>query len=269
MAAGWINLKAMFLYAADFFVMKPGFLMFIIGLILTLALSRGPIALSSRVTLDLHTMLLGITLATLGYGAIQLGTLGRVFYNFNPRRRRLAQRFTYNRGMFSALGLMLVGGLINASLMVGWIHGGLRLKQVSYPGMFGLAADHPWLPDLCFHTPVPDDQRPSREGPTMTTTAGHPASREEAYGQAGFPSWIAGACGFPAGPSVGPWAIAADLDALDLGCGYHAQLLRSLALHRSAIRASAWTSKSRGRHGPSQVFLFLEDDHRRSPAHPA
>jgi hypothetical protein len=106
---------------------------------LTLALSGGPIHLSPRVSIDLHTMLLGATLATLGYSAIQLGTLARVFYNFNPRRRRrLAERFTYNRGMLAAISLVAVGVVMNFCLLIKWLQGGLRLAQVSYMGLLGL-----------------------------------------------------------------------------------------------------------------------------------
>src|SRR5262249_29159434 len=122
-----------------FFVMRPGWVMFVLGLVLTLVLSRGPIPVSPGVTLDLHTMLLGITLATLGYSAVQLGTLARVFYNFNPRRRRrLAERFTYDRGMIAAFAATAIGVLINAGLLARWFQGGLRLKQISYPGLLGL-----------------------------------------------------------------------------------------------------------------------------------
>ena len=65
--AGWINLKAMFLYAPDFFVMRPGFVMLVLGLALTLSLCAGPVHLTPALTIDLHTMLLGSTFATLGY----------------------------------------------------------------------------------------------------------------------------------------------------------------------------------------------------------
>ena len=137
--AGWINLKAMFLYAPDFFVMKPGWFMLLTGLLLSFSLCRGPVWLSPSVGLDLHSMLLGITMATLGYSAIQLGTLARVFYNFNPRRRkRLAERFTYNRGMLLAISLTLIGTILDSFLLVSWFQGGLRLNQISYPALLGL-----------------------------------------------------------------------------------------------------------------------------------
>jgi glycosyltransferase involved in cell wall biosynthesis len=139
-AAGWLNLKAMFLYAPDFFVMKSGWVMLVLGLILAIALSAGPLTIIPGVLgLDLHTMLLGMTLATLGYSAIQLGTLARVFYNFNPRwRRRLAARFTYDRGMIASFSMATVGILINLVVIVKWIQGGLRLQEVYHPGLLGL-----------------------------------------------------------------------------------------------------------------------------------
>jgi glycosyltransferase involved in cell wall biosynthesis len=138
--AGWLNVKAMFLYAPDSFVMWPGWVMLAVGLILTLLLSFGPLRIIPGVLeFDLHTMLLGLTLATLGYSFIQLGTLTRVFYNFNPRwRRRLAERFTYDRGMVGAGTMVAVGVLINLVLIVHWLRGGLRLPEVYHPGLFGL-----------------------------------------------------------------------------------------------------------------------------------
>jgi len=137
--AGWINLKAMFLYAPDFFVMKPGCVLFVLGLLLSAALSFGPLRLTERVSFDLHMLLLGTTLTTLGYSAIQLGTLARVFYNFDPAWcRQLAEKFTYNRGMFVAAGVFGTGFLINLGLLLAWLRGGLRLEHVYYPGFFGL-----------------------------------------------------------------------------------------------------------------------------------
>ncbi len=136
--AGWINLKVMFLYAPDFFLMKPGWIMFVVGLLLTTSLIGGPYQLSG-IGLDLHSMLLGITLATLGYSAVQFATLAQVFYNFDPkRRRRLAQWLTYNRGVGASATLGLIGLGFNTILLINWIHGGLLLHQISYPTLFGL-----------------------------------------------------------------------------------------------------------------------------------
>src|SRR5207248_10679660 len=63
--AAWINLKAMFVYGADFFLYRPGLIVLALGLLLTLPLSLGPITLG-RITFSLHWMLLGVSLAILG-----------------------------------------------------------------------------------------------------------------------------------------------------------------------------------------------------------
>jgi glycosyltransferase involved in cell wall biosynthesis len=136
--AGWINLKVMFLYAPDFFMWRPGWLLFLLGLLLTTALGAGPVRLLG-VGLDLHSMLLGLTMTTLGYSALQLATLARAFYNFDPARgRRLAQAFTYDRGVIAAGLLTGAGVALNAVLLVHWLRHGLMLSRVSHPGLFGL-----------------------------------------------------------------------------------------------------------------------------------
>ena len=136
--AGWINLKVMFLYAPDFFLMKPGWVMFVLGLLLTISLIGGPFPLFG-IGLDLHSMLLGMTLTTLGYSAVQFATLAQVFYNFDPkRRRRLAGWLTYNRGVGTAVLLTGIGLLLNAVLLIHWIRVGMLLEEISHPALFGL-----------------------------------------------------------------------------------------------------------------------------------
>jgi hypothetical protein len=136
--AGWINLRVMFLYAPDWFVRKPGWMLLGLGLALVLSLCRGPYHVGP-VGFDLHWMLLGITMATLGYSAVQLATLVRTFYNFDPGGiRRLARRFTYNRGVLAGTALTAVGSGLNLTLLLNWFHRGLRLAHVSHPALFGL-----------------------------------------------------------------------------------------------------------------------------------
>ncbi|MCA1684522.1 MAG: glycosyltransferase family 2 protein [Planctomycetia bacterium] len=136
--AGWINLKVMFLYAPDFFLRGPGWLLFLLGIALTGALSRGPLRVSG-VGLDLHSMLLGLTMTTLGYSALQFATLARAFYNFDPgRTRRMARVFSYERGV-AASGLLTAAGVgLNALLLSHWLRHGLLLSQVSHSALFGL-----------------------------------------------------------------------------------------------------------------------------------
>ena len=50
--AGWINLKAMFLYGADFFLLRPGLFLLVLGLLLSLPVSFGPVAARADRALD-------------------------------------------------------------------------------------------------------------------------------------------------------------------------------------------------------------------------
>src|SRR5262249_21761856 len=127
-----------FLYAPDFFLWRPGWLMLALGLVVTTVLSRGPLHVLG-VGLDLHSMLLGLTLTTLGYSAIQFATIARVFYDFDPERsRRLARAFTYDRGMIVSGLLVAAGCASNGILLFRWLAQGLRLSHVSYAGLYGL-----------------------------------------------------------------------------------------------------------------------------------
>jgi glycosyltransferase involved in cell wall biosynthesis len=115
--AAWINLRAMFVYGAAFFLYRPGFVLTAIGVALTLPLSFGPVRVGS-VLFSLHWMLLGLTLATLGLQCIYLGILAQIFFDYTGETtRRWFALFPYTRtvlvaaAMF-ALGLVLTGWLL-------------------------------------------------------------------------------------------------------------------------------------------------------------
>lgn len=136
--AGWINLKAMFLNAPEFFLFRPGCLLFCLGFLLTFITAFGPVTIGP-VTLSLHWMLVGLTLATVGSGALQLGILARVRHNFDPRFTSLARRvLTYDRGTLGGLAMFLVGTGFAAIAMAAYLMGGFKLHNVQYTSVFGL-----------------------------------------------------------------------------------------------------------------------------------
>lgn len=108
--AAWINLRAMFVYGADFFLFKPGLVLLTIGSLLTLPLSFGPVTLGP-ITFSLHWMLLGVSLALLGLQCVYMGILAQVFFDYSGDvKRKWFQRFRYTRavalsGVLFALGL--------------------------------------------------------------------------------------------------------------------------------------------------------------------
>jgi glycosyltransferase involved in cell wall biosynthesis len=136
--AGWINLRIMFLYGADFFLLLPGLIVFILGFALTLSLVGGEYSIGP-IYFNLHWMLLGLTLATVGYVALQLGIISRIYNNFeNSFTERVEKLITYDRGVISGFILFAAGLLLNLHLMIVWLGSGLRLQSIYFPGVAGL-----------------------------------------------------------------------------------------------------------------------------------
>ncbi len=136
--AGWINLRIMLLYGADFFLLTPGFLLFIFGFLFTTSLVGGEYSIG-EVYFNLHWMLLGLTLTTLGYSAIQLGVISRIYNHFDHVITDSIKRMvTYDRGVITGMALFACGLLLNVNLTILYIREGLRLANIYYPGVFGL-----------------------------------------------------------------------------------------------------------------------------------
>ena len=136
--AGWLNLKVTLVYTPDSFLLKPGMLLTLLGVLLSLALARGPITVA-HVGLGLYWMLLGVTCATLGYSCIQIGLLARVMHGLRPGfLDRLRSIFTYDRGMVISGALILVGIALLATLVYHYVKHGLRLEALSHPAILGL-----------------------------------------------------------------------------------------------------------------------------------
>jgi glycosyltransferase involved in cell wall biosynthesis len=131
--AAWINLRAMFIYGADFFVFRPGLVLLAVGLLLTLPMTLGPITVGP-ITFSLFWMLVGVTLSALGLQSFYLGCLCRVFFDYTGQQtRRWLRVFSYTRsavlsGLAMACGVALAVPLIHL-----YITSGLRLPPQMEP----------------------------------------------------------------------------------------------------------------------------------------
>jgi glycosyltransferase involved in cell wall biosynthesis len=119
--AGWITLQAMFTFGADFFLIKPGVLLLILGLLIVLPTSFGPVNVGPF-DLSLHWMLAGMCAAVLGAQSIYLGMLARLFYDHTgvvaARYRRV---FPYNRSVIFSAVLFLLGIVMTLPLIIDYI----------------------------------------------------------------------------------------------------------------------------------------------------
>jgi hypothetical protein len=140
-AAAWINLRAMFIYGADFFLRRPGIVLTIVGVLLTVPLSLGPITLGP-ITLSMHSMLLGLTLTTLGLQCVYLGALAQVFFDYSGERtKRWFSRFPYTRTVALSAACFALGLALTCALLVQWVRHEFVLTmddRVSYLGITGL-----------------------------------------------------------------------------------------------------------------------------------
>ena len=129
--AGWMNLKAMFLYGADFFLLRPGLLLLALGLLLSLPATFGPVS-AGPLVLSMNWMMLGLMLSVLGLQSFYLGCIVQTMYNFSPRSAAHWLRlFAYNRAMAVSGGLIAAGLGLCAPLCAQYIRLGLRLPAVS------------------------------------------------------------------------------------------------------------------------------------------
>ena len=72
LADGWRHLRLLLWHAPDQMMTVPGLLMLLLGLLLTISQLRGKVSLGFT-NLDLHYMILGVTLALVGTSATTLG----------------------------------------------------------------------------------------------------------------------------------------------------------------------------------------------------
>jgi glycosyltransferase involved in cell wall biosynthesis len=129
--AAWINLRAMFIYGADFFVLKPGIALTVLGLLLTVPVSFGNLKLGA-VTLSLNWQFFGLAVFVVGLQAFFLGCIAQVLFDYTGRhRRRWTGLFPYTRTVLVAIALVLAGLALGIPLVVAYLDNGLLLTSAN------------------------------------------------------------------------------------------------------------------------------------------
>jgi glycosyltransferase involved in cell wall biosynthesis len=127
--AAWINLRAMFIYGADFFLFRPGLLLLSLGLLLTLPMTFGPVSLGP-ITFSLYWMLLGLSLSVLGLHGFYLGALTRVFFDYKGRiTQRWLRLYSYTRSVLLSALAIIIGSTLAMPLVSQYLRSGLRLPS--------------------------------------------------------------------------------------------------------------------------------------------
>jgi glycosyltransferase involved in cell wall biosynthesis len=128
-AAAWINLRAMFVYGSDFFLLKPGALLTLIGLLLVVPVSFGDLDVGV-ITLSLNWQYFGLALLVVGLQFLLLGCVSQVLFDYVGRRRRRWLRvFPYTRTVLLAAALVLIGVGLAVPLVETYLGHGLLLER--------------------------------------------------------------------------------------------------------------------------------------------
>jgi glycosyltransferase involved in cell wall biosynthesis len=152
--AAWINLRAMFIHGAEFFLFKPGIVMLALGLLLTLPLSFGPITIGG-ITLSLNSMFIGMVLSVIGLQSIYFGCLAHVFLDYTDRRReRLRRLFHYTKTVVLSALLFAVGLALDVAFVVYYVRNSYLLPEpratINYLAITGLLFMATGFSTFCF-----------------------------------------------------------------------------------------------------------------------
>src|SRR5207253_2772654 len=104
----WINVQAMLIWGADFFLIRPGLLLLLIGGVGVGALFNGPV-LIGNIGFSLHWMLLFLMFYLVGLQLFLMGILARVVYGYEDRGKPWHIVFRFNRAVVISAVLMIAG----------------------------------------------------------------------------------------------------------------------------------------------------------------
>jgi glycosyltransferase involved in cell wall biosynthesis len=144
---GWRHLRFMLLYAPNWLFLLPGAAFMFVGLLLVFWLLPGPRALTSRITLDLHTMIFGVIFTLLGAQILSIGAFAKVF-SYAERfdrsgtvsLKRVLKRVTLESGLLLGSVLFFAGFAGCAWVTWQWVASGFgplaHVRQVLFWSMW-------------------------------------------------------------------------------------------------------------------------------------
>jgi glycosyltransferase involved in cell wall biosynthesis len=140
--AGWINLKAMFVFGADFFLIVPGLLLLVLGLVPLMLLAAGPRAIG-EITFSVNSMLLALVISILGLQFVFIGAIAQSLYDaVGRKRRRWLSIFSYTRTTLLCAAVFLVGLLLEARFVAAFAAENYQMSKsliaVNHQAIFGV-----------------------------------------------------------------------------------------------------------------------------------
>jgi glycosyltransferase involved in cell wall biosynthesis len=136
--AGWNNLRIMLIYNPEFFLLKPGLILFLIGLLASTVLFFGPVFFG-YIGFSLHAMMYSVIAAAIGFNAIQLGVLSQIHKgDINDLCTKITKKLSYDRGVIGGLCIILLGVFIEVFFIYRWVQNNFLLDKLHPEILFGL-----------------------------------------------------------------------------------------------------------------------------------
>ena len=140
---GWRHLRFMLMLSPTFLFLIPGILLFLFGLVGTVALLPGPLQIGNR-AYDIHVMVLACLLCLLGYQILLLGLSARTlsvirgFSNKDSVIQFIYQKFTLEKGLLFGFVIFVIGFLIDGWIAYDWANSGFGALQKVRLALFAL-----------------------------------------------------------------------------------------------------------------------------------
>jgi glycosyltransferase involved in cell wall biosynthesis len=130
--AAWINLRAMFTYGLDFFMIKPGLILTIVGTLLVFTQLFGQFEIGP-LRLSLYSQIFGMFFLSTGVSLYLLGINMRQIFrskNMTPRQNRLIPSF--NAAAWIMFISVALGVAFTAPILNDYSKSGFSLADISY-----------------------------------------------------------------------------------------------------------------------------------------
>lgn len=139
---GWRHLRFMLLYAPNSVFIWPGTILFLLGTILILLQINGPFRWNG-LYMDIHFMILGLTLGILGISIFQMGLIIKLFSHLNNYFSKDAvirwiNKYSLEKGLIFGGLIFALGLIVDLYIVIQWIKDGFHGIMMPRTAIIGL-----------------------------------------------------------------------------------------------------------------------------------
>jgi uncharacterized integral membrane protein len=139
---GWRSLRFLLVHSATFLFLIPGAVLLVLGLLIVIPLSMGPIELFGW-TWYVHPMIVGIAATLVGAQIVQLGLFARTYAvlylgDGDPPLERAWSRIRLEHGLLLGVGLLLAGATLLTAVFVEWARSGFGALAREHESLLGV-----------------------------------------------------------------------------------------------------------------------------------